>query len=198
MPSEEKVEVGEMFYTSGDDRIFPKGFPVGVVRVVRPGSPYQEILVEPAGIERGLEAVLIVVEGVHQAIPETPAANAPVYLGTPPPPAPGEQAAQPSSPVGTDADKLLRKYREIGAAENHTYGEGLPGSKPPDFNIKLPANPGAAVARPGDAANPAGGPSPNRPGAATTPPNPNATSKTGVAAPAHHPAPSTPPAQPPQ
>ena len=50
VPSEEKVEVGEMFYTSGDDRMFPKGFPVGVVRVVRASSPYQEILVEPSGL----------------------------------------------------------------------------------------------------------------------------------------------------
>ena len=31
--NEEKVEPGEWFYTSGDDRIFPKGFPVGVTRV---------------------------------------------------------------------------------------------------------------------------------------------------------------------
>jgi len=139
VPPEEKVELGEMFYTSGDDRIFPKGFPAGIARVVRPGSPYQEILVEPTGIARGLEAVLIVMEGVHQAIPEAPPANAPVYLGTPPPAAPGQAAAPaPDTPVGTDADKLLRKYREIGTVENHTYGEGLPGSKPPDFNIKLP------------------------------------------------------------
>ena len=90
VPNEEKVEPGEWFYTSGDDRIFPKGFPVGVARVVRKGSPsqaYQEILVEPAGLERGLEAVLIMIEGVHQAIPEAPPANAPVYLGSPPPPA---------------------------------------------------------------------------------------------------------------
>ena len=104
VPSEEKVEVGETFYTSGDDRIFPKGFPVGVVRVVRPSSPYQEVLVEPSGLQRGLEAVLIVLEGVHQAIPEVPQANAPIYLGTPPPPAPGEQAIQPAGPVGRTAD----------------------------------------------------------------------------------------------
>jgi rod shape-determining protein MreC len=142
VPSEEKVEPGEMFFTSGDDRIFPKGFPVGVARVVRPGSPYQEILVEPAGLERGLEAVLIVLEGVHQAIPEVPPANAPVYLGTPPPANPGEQAMLPAGTVGTDADKLLQKYRQIGAAQNHKFGEGGPGAKPPDFNIKVPP-PGA-------------------------------------------------------
>src|ERR1039458_1704913 len=124
--------------------IFPSlaRFMARAMRVVRPSSPYQEVLVEPTGLERGLEAVLIVLEGVHQAIPEVPPANAPIYLGTPPPPAPGEQAIQPASPAGTDADKLLQKYRQIGAAENHKFGEGGPGAKPPDFNLKIPA-PGA-------------------------------------------------------
>jgi rod shape-determining protein MreC len=167
VPSEEKVEAGEMFFTSGDDRIFPKGFPVGVVRVVRPSSPYQEVLVEPSGLERGLEAVLIVLEGVHQAIPEVPPPNAPVYMGAPPPPAPGEAAAaQPAGPAGTDADKLLQKYRQIGAAENHKFGEGGPGTKPPDFNIKVPAAGEGAIdaetGKPADAANPAA-PAPARP-----------------------------------
>jgi rod shape-determining protein MreC len=182
VPSEEKVEVGEQFYTSGDDRIFPKGFPVGMVRVVRPGSPYQEILVEPSGIERGLEAVLIVLEGVHQAIPEVPTANAPIYLGTPPPAA-GEQATQPSGPPGTDADKLVQKYRQIGAAENHKFGEGLPGTKPPDFNIKLPP-PGSD----GSSSQPAAA----KPPAA---PSPTGPANTGTAAPPHRPA-APPPDQP--
>ncbi len=137
VPNEEKVDPGDWFYTSGDDRVFPKGFPVGVARVVRKGSPYQEILVEPAGIEHGLEAVLIMLEGVHQAIPETPPANAPVYLGSPPPAA-GEQSNALPAGVGTDADRLRQHYQQIGAAEGHKFGEGLPGTKPPDFNLKLP------------------------------------------------------------
>ena len=29
---EDKIEVGEKLYTSGDDRVFPRGFPVGVVK----------------------------------------------------------------------------------------------------------------------------------------------------------------------
>jgi rod shape-determining protein MreC len=182
VPSEEKVEVGEIFYTSGDDRIFPKGFPVGVVRVVRPSSPYQEILVEPSGLDRGLEAVLIVVEGVHRAIPEMPPANAPIYLGTPPPPGPGEQAMQPAGPAGTDADKLLQKYRQIGAAENHTFGEGGPGSKPPDFNIKVPQGSDTATGRRGDAANaPIGQAVPGSPKPPSAP-NSDGSTKTGVAA----------------
>jgi rod shape-determining protein MreC len=158
---------------------------VGVVRVVRASSPYQEVLVEPSGLDRGLEAVLIVLEGVHQAIPELAPANAPIYLGTPPPPVPGEQAVQPAGPVGTDADRLLEKYRQIGTAENHKFGEGAPGTKPPDFNIKVtPAGAegsDAETRRRGDAATPSTvqapakpaspvAPSPARPLAGSVPP----------------------------
>jgi rod shape-determining protein MreC len=177
IPSEEKLETGEMFFTSGDDRIFPKGFPVGVVRAVRPGSPYQEVLVEPTGLERGVEAVLIVLEGVHQAIPEVAPANAPVYLGTPPPASPGDQAAQPGGAVGTDADRLVQKYKQIGAAENHKFGEGGPGTKPPDFNLKIPA-PGAPAPTTEGAPSSTGRPRPKP----LNPPNPDGTAK-GTAAP---------------
>jgi rod shape-determining protein MreC len=139
VPNEENLDPGEWFYTSGDDRIFPKGFPVGVARVVRNGSPYKEIFVEPSGLQHGLEAVLIMLEGFHQAIPEAAPSNAPVYLAPPLPPGPGEQADTKIAPTGTDADKIRQHYQQIGEAEGHKFGEGLPGTKPPDFNLKLPA-----------------------------------------------------------
>jgi rod shape-determining protein MreC len=145
--NEEKVEVGEWFYTSGDDRVFPKGFPVGVVRAVRNGSPYKDIYVEPSGMQRGLEEVLIVLQGVHQAIPEAPAPNTPVYIGPPPPHPEGEAANQPPSPAGTDADRLRQRYLAIGEAQGHKFGEGGPGTKPPDFNLK-PSPPGAPAPAP--------------------------------------------------
>src|SRR5215467_13097699 len=85
IPFEEKVEVGDWFYSSGDDRIFPRGFPVGVVKAVRPAQPFKEILVEPSGLMHGLEDVLILVQGVHQDIPDTPPNNQPVYIAPPPP-----------------------------------------------------------------------------------------------------------------
>jgi hypothetical protein len=72
-----------------------------------------------------------------------------VYIA-PPPPAPATPPAdvQPgpkSGPVGTEADKLRSHYKAIGDAQGHTFGVGLPGSKPPDFNFKPPpaAGPGA-------------------------------------------------------
>src|SRR5207302_2907031 len=39
----------------------------------------------------------------------------------------------------TEADRLRERYKQIGDAQGHKFGEGLPGSKPPDFNLKLPS-----------------------------------------------------------
>jgi rod shape-determining protein MreC len=38
--NEVKVEEGEWFFTSGDDRVFAKGLPAGQVRTVRPGKEF--------------------------------------------------------------------------------------------------------------------------------------------------------------
>lgn len=158
--NEQKVDVGEWFYTSGDDRIFPKGFPVGVARVVRQGTGTKDVFIEPRGLQHGLEEVLILIEGVHQAIPDTPvAANEPVYM-TPPLPATAQAAgvsadAANKSGAQTDADRLREQYKQIGDAQGHKFGEGLPGSKPPDFNLKIP---GAAAQTAPQAAPPAQAP----------------------------------------
>ncbi|PWT98897.1 MAG: hypothetical protein C5B51_28240 [Terriglobia bacterium] len=138
VPPEEKLQPGEWFYTSGDDRIFPRGFPVGVIKAVRPGQPFQEIFVEPSGLQRGLEDVLILVEGVHQAIPDAPIANQPVYIA-PPAPAADTIASSVQSTAGTEADKLRAQYKAVGDAQGHKFGEGGVGTKPPDLNLKLPA-----------------------------------------------------------
>jgi rod shape-determining protein MreC len=151
--SEEKVDVGEWFYTSGDDRIFPKGFPVGQVTTVRNGGNLKEVFVSPSGFQNGLEEVLIVLEGVHQAIPEAEVAASPgINLIPAPPQAEGEAApAQGTAAVTTDADRLKEQYRQVGEAQHHTFGEGNPGSIPPDFT-KLPgireSGPAVAGAKP--------------------------------------------------
>lgn len=135
--NEEKVEPGEWFYTSGDDRIFPKGLPVGQVTVARPGRGHKEVFINPSGMQNGLEEVLVILEGVHQPIPEAAAPSGEIHMQSPPPPENGAQAAAPGagSAPETDADKLVDRYRAIGAAQGHVFGVGLPGSKPPDFNI---------------------------------------------------------------
>jgi rod shape-determining protein MreC len=176
VPFEEKVEAGEWFYTSGDDRVFPRGFPVGIAKVVRPGSPYKDIEVEPSGTAHGLEDVLILLETVHDAIPETPPASQPMYIAPPPPgsqqttaaPADpsGAGASGPSGPStgGTEADKLLRIYKSVGDAQNHTFGAGGPGSRPPDFK-NLPGSAGAGVVGPSGARGTSGPSGARGPGA---------------------------------
>ena len=154
--NEEKVETGEWFYTSGDDRIFPKGMPAGQVTAARPGSSFQDITLDPSGVANGLEAVLIILEGVHQEIPEVKTAGGPIYLAPPLAPAAGEAA--PTGATGgpnnapalaTDADRMREHYQEVGAAQNHKFGDNPPGTKPVDFNLAIkPGEKPAASSKP--------------------------------------------------
>lgn len=161
--NEQKVEPGEQFFTSGDDRIFPKGLPVGETTVVREGKSYKEIFVTPSGLQNGLEEVLIVTEGVHVPIPEAQPTSQPVHLQEPPPAeslgssttdaapdqVPAQAPAQPatqSGPLTTDADRLVDQYRKIGQAEKHVYGQSAGGA--PNFNINLNPRPADAAPLP--------------------------------------------------
>jgi rod shape-determining protein MreC len=57
--NDEKVHSGEVILTSGDDRIFPKGLPIGVVKDASQANPFQIIHVWPAVHLDRLEDVLI-------------------------------------------------------------------------------------------------------------------------------------------
>ncbi len=135
--NEEKLEQGEWFYTSGDDRIFPKGLPAGQATVVRAGKTHKEIYVTPSGFQNGLEEVLIVIEGVHAPIPGAPALSQTEHLLAPPRRTRRTPADAPvqSGGLATDADRLVEQYRKIGEAEKHVYGER--GSGAPNYNISL-------------------------------------------------------------
>jgi rod shape-determining protein MreC len=137
--NEIKVEEGEWFFTSGDDRVFAKGLPAGQVRIVRQGKEFKEIFLDPSGLQRGLEEVLIVLEGVHQTIPEgTGPAAGPVSLMTPPdaPDAktPEQLAVEAGIPVlSTDADRLREKIKRIGEIQGVRIGTA--GPRLPNFNM---------------------------------------------------------------
>ena len=138
--NEERVDVGEWFYTSGDDRIFPKGFPVGQVAAVQNGKTFKEIYVTPSAQPGGAEEVLIVLQGVHQEVPAGELA-APGYRILPLPAEAASEVPQGAPQPGasaTDADRLRAIYKQAGADQKHVYGEGVPGSKPPDFT-KIPS-----------------------------------------------------------
>ena len=146
--NEQNVEVGEWFYTAGDDRIFPKGLLVGTVSSVRPGRAVKEIFLNPSGLQHGLEDVLVILEGDHKPIPDLPPPNQSVHL-QPLPPSEGDTglagdplsaARSPSNPTGgaeTDLDREVERTRKIGEDQKHVFGERGRGA--PDFN-KIPDN----------------------------------------------------------
>ncbi len=191
--NEQKVDLGEWFYTSGYDRVFPRGFPVGQVSVVRNGRNGKEVYLNPAGLQGGPEGVLIVLEGVHSQIPENVPAAAGVHLTAAAPESAATEAGATQSGPGTSADRLRETYERIGQIENHQFGEPGPA---PNFNVK-PAE-GKAAGKPpveasrsavdaGTRVKPPGAPTTGVPGAGV-PEATGATKPGGTVAPGQAPA----------
>src|SRR6185312_5671018 len=155
--NEEKVASGEWFYTSGEDRIFPKGFPVGTVSSVKPGQFMKEIHLALSGSPNATDEVLVILHGVHQQIPTTPPQQ---HMAKPLPPPPDDANGTAETPkLSTEADSIKQKYIAIGEEENHTFG-GV-GSNIPNFNLtQHPAGQASAPAatqaqKPASSATPA-------------------------------------------
>lgn len=138
--NEEKVDTGEWFFTSGEDRIFPKGFPVGTVVSVQPGQGMKDISLNLSGAPGGTEEVLVVLEGKHQELPEGPVVDQAAAQILPAPPPEGSPSAKGTDDATaavkreTEADKVKAQYDAIGKQENHVYGAYM--SNLPDFNAK--------------------------------------------------------------
>jgi rod shape-determining protein MreC len=150
VPTGQKVEVGELFYTSGEDRVFPRGLLVGKVTGVSEGTDFQAISVQPSGADAAPEEVLVIVNPNHQEIPEAPAPDTSVFLTPALTQETSADPAQKTAGAGTQADKLMDQYRKLGEAQKYTYGEGGPGSQPMNFNAKVPGV-NAPAAAPGTA-----------------------------------------------
>lgn len=155
--NEDKVSAGEWFYTSGEDRVFPRGFPVGKVVSVQPGQGMKDVKLNLSGAPGGAEEVLVVQEGVHQQIPTKPPTTEESNVAMLPPPPPDEGTAESQTPKGqTQADVIKKKYDEIGKQENHTFGAY--GSNLPNFNAKPETPSGTAAGQtttPGATSKPA-------------------------------------------
>jgi rod shape-determining protein MreC len=137
VPTGQKVEAGEVFFTSGEDRIFPRGMPVGRVTSVEDGPTFQSIYVQAFTAEAAPEEVFVIIDPVHQEIPNAPPSDDPVFLApdvSGPVGASGATGAPGAITVGTQADKIVEQYRQIGAAQNHVFGQG----PAPNFNLKVP------------------------------------------------------------
>jgi len=107
--NDEKVQIDEEIITSGEDRIFPKGLPIGTVGEAKPANPFQMIHVKPAARLDRLEDVLILTTmqdvNLKKADDSAPAPNgAPVPTSNVPtsqnPAAPMKSAAKAATGAG--------------------------------------------------------------------------------------------------
>lgn len=185
--NEQKVELGEQFFTTGDDRIFPKGLPAGMAVSVKEGRYGKEVILQPFALRGGVEEVLVVLDGVHVDIPppDHPGAPGVKVLAAPPPEADvaGPEAGTPSEPaeaesaepaLNTEADRLMDRYRRVGEAQGLVIGQTK--GRVPDFTKPPPpktAKPPAVPGSEGQSTTP-GQQAPSGPadGGAAQPPNP--------------------------
>ncbi len=150
--NEEKVDPGEWFFTSGEDRIFPKGFPVGTAVSVQPGQGMKDVKLNLSGTPGAAEEVLVVLQGVHQPIPVAPVVDETSAKMLPPPSSEADGKTAPAAKPQTEADKILQKYDTLGKEEGHVYG--AIGSTVPNFNAK-PAGEATPAAKPATSGAPA-------------------------------------------
>jgi rod shape-determining protein MreC len=165
--NEETVDQGEWFLASGEDGIFPRGIPVGQANIVRTGRSHKEIYVTPSGLQNGLEDVLIVIDGVHGTIPNTPPQDQPVHLLAPP----GTDESSVDAPAQsgahlTELDRAAQSTRAIGEAQHHVFGDKS--TPAPNYNLAPPTLASPSQAGPsqagasgsGDTVHPAAPPHP--------------------------------------
>jgi rod shape-determining protein MreC len=151
--NEQPLEKDEWFYTSGEDRIFPRGLRVGQALSIKDGQEGKEIEVRPVALVADFSEVLILLDAVHGQVPDpaTPPDPA-VQVLNPPPADPNAPAAQPASPVtpigspanfNTDADRLREKYKHV--IESQGIQVGSTPYRAPDFNRQPTAPPPATA-----------------------------------------------------
>jgi rod shape-determining protein MreC len=153
--SDEKVEPGEEVITSGGDRIFPKGLPVGKVVSVEPGKDlFLNIRVVPAARLDQVEEVLVVTK-ILEREPDTK-----------------DLGPLRASDILAERLPTVPAKPEVDAAGNAKHGAGnttTAGGAPATGAAASAAHPGAAgtpaANKPATGSSTAGAPKPN--GAAT-------------------------------
>ena len=197
----ENVHAGQRIITSGGDRIYPKGLPVGIVDKVdddAEGGPFLNIRVKPAANLDRLEEVLVVTKiaesqlasdddtGSHRAVdvlaerlPSIPKATETTSKDSEGKPAEGQPAATPTvkkpvplNAVPAGAQKKVTPAPTPGAG---TTPAASPSPARATNETQLPKPKKAAVVpTPAVAATPAASPSPARGTNATPSPKPTA------------------------
>jgi len=110
--TDEEVKPGDRILTSGGDRIFPKGLPVGTVAKITKGPEFLQVTVKPSATLTRLEEVLVITrKEEHESTASTAAPTRaadilaqrlPSVPDKPAVAAPGTPAALAAKPAATD------------------------------------------------------------------------------------------------
>src|SRR5947207_2870023 len=110
--TDEEVKPGDRILTSGGDRIFPKGLPLGTVAKITKGLEFLQITIKPAATLTRLEEVLVITrKEEHESTASTAAPTRaadilaqrlPSVPDKPAVPAPGAPAALAAKPAAID------------------------------------------------------------------------------------------------
>ncbi|MCI0353271.1 MAG: rod shape-determining protein MreC [Acidobacteriales bacterium] len=177
--ADEKVSVGEGLVTSGGDRIFPKGLPVGTVSDVSRGQDlFLNVRIKPAANLSRLEEVLVITEmqgpNLESAEEQTPVRAAdlladrlpsvpkkpeppPKTERKTPPPAPAAGNVKPapatanSATPGAPNTATAPKPSATGTATDASATGTQPPSSAPATQLKPAASTGQTPATPGEA-----------------------------------------------
>jgi rod shape-determining protein MreC len=165
--SDEKVEPGERILTSGGDRIFPKGMPVGTVASVGTGQDlFLNIRVKPAANLSRLEEVLVITRMDERAPDAVAEADGPrrafdilaQRLPTVAPPAPDKDKSGDSAKTtpGTNASAVASSTTKpkAGAIENAAAKKTLSDAVTEKPKPVKPASTGPAASKPAAAVAP--------------------------------------------
>lgn len=145
--SDEKIEAGDVVVTSGGDRVFPKGLPVGTVDKIQAGSDaFLSVRVRPAARLDRLEEVLVITKIVEKTPDANDTPTGPVRaadilaqrLPTVEPPKPGEKSAPPPTTAELAArEKAAKKAAQNAATTAPATGQTTPATSsttPPQGN----------------------------------------------------------------
>jgi rod shape-determining protein MreC len=103
--NDEKVTEGDAIVTSGEDHIFPKDLPIGIVKAAGPGNPFQIIRVQPAARLDRLEDVIVLLtqQQLTPLKPAAAAASATQSQTAPPQPNAGDATSKQTAPAKSAA-----------------------------------------------------------------------------------------------
>jgi rod shape-determining protein MreC len=118
--SDEKIQVGDRIITTGGDRVFPRGLPVGTVESFSPDrerDPFLNIKVKPTADLGKLEEVLVITEMVEKSPAQTAEGTTPLRAS--------DVLAERLPSVKKKTEEQIKAEERAGAGSGETVPSGV-------------------------------------------------------------------------